>query len=125
MELASSQLLRHQVVSMFSRVYEMSGNRDGFNAFIDASKRASQKGDLRQAERLLKTSLRNVEQQMIVVEYAMREIVESLIDLYRNQDGKQEEIRDLERKLAQLRIYDLSSDGVDGDHQVKSKESGQ
>ncbi len=103
----------------------MSGNRDGFNAFIDASKRASQKGDLRQAERLLKTSLKNVEQQMIVVEYAMREIVESLIDLYQSQEGKQEEIRDLERKLAQLRIYDLNSDAADGEHQIQPRENTQ
>lgn len=90
---------------MIGRVFDMNGSNDGFHAFIDASKRASQRGDLRQAERLLKTSLKNVEQQMFMTECALKETVESLLELYRGQQGRDDEIRVLERKLLNMKPY--------------------
>jgi hypothetical protein len=79
----------------------MDCNPEGFQAFIDASKRASKKGDLKQAERLLKTGLNSAEQQLYLVEQALNEIVENLIELYTAQ-SRIEEAELMQQRLLKI-----------------------
>ncbi|MBX3075546.1 hypothetical protein KF913_16565 [Candidatus Obscuribacterales bacterium] len=59
----------------------MSGNRDGFNAFIDAGAKRRVKKRPETSGTSLEDKPRNVEQQMDCCRVRQREIVESLIDL--------------------------------------------
>jgi hypothetical protein len=115
----------NRMSTMISRAYDMNGKNEGFHVFIDASRRASQKGDLRQAERLLKTSLKNVEQQVILFEAAIKEIVESLLELYRCQHGRDDEIHALENKLRELKSYRKVFDGFEDNRVEFTKEDKQ
>lgn len=77
-------------------------NSDGFLAFIVASKKACSRGDYRQAEKLLKSSLKSAEQQMVTVEYAIVEILKSLLEVYEAQ-GKEDDAIAMQSRLEQLR----------------------
>jgi hypothetical protein len=70
-----------------------------FQTIIDASKKACQRGDHLQAERLLKSSLKQAERELAVLENAMREIVESLSSVYELQ-GKVQEAALLKKRLS-------------------------
>lgn len=74
---------------------------EGFYTFIGASKKASERGDYGQAEKLLKSSLKTAEQHLIATEYTVKKIVEALIDVYEKQN-KKEELKFLDARLKQL-----------------------
>lgn len=77
----------------------------GLDAFLGASKKASERGDFQQAERLLKTSIKAAEQQMISTERALSAMLNDLIDLYEAQ-GRNEEAQVLRQRVAQLTEFD-------------------
>ncbi len=77
-----------------------------FQTIMDASKKACQRGDHLQAERLLRSSLKQAERDLAVVEHAMREIMESLSSVYELQ-GKVEEATLLRERLSTLRLEEF------------------
>jgi nitric oxide reductase activation protein len=76
-------------------------NFDAFLTLVSASRQASQKGDLKQAERLLKISLKMAEEQLFSIQTATKEVVECLAELYEAQ-GREEEVYVLQKRLQQL-----------------------
>lgn len=83
---------------MQSRMVDMEMGREKFRTIIDASKNASKRGDHLQAERLLRSSLKQAEREMAIVEYAIDELVESLASVYEAQ-GRMQEAEDLRQRM--------------------------
>ncbi|MBX9670432.1 MAG: hypothetical protein K2X93_22720 [Candidatus Obscuribacterales bacterium] len=79
----------------------METNSDGFFAFIGASKKACTRGDYLQAEKLLKSSLKRAEQQRVAIAHAVVEIMECLLEVYKEQ-GKDDDVSLLQERLDQL-----------------------
>jgi len=86
---------------MENRVIAMDKSSDGFYAFIDASKRASQRGDHRQAEKLLTSSLKRAEEHLLTVQDALKDILENLKEVYEIQ-GRSAEALALKKRLESL-----------------------
>jgi hypothetical protein len=72
--------------------------RDRFQTIIEASKKASLRGDYLQAERLLRSTLKQAERDMAIVEYAIEEILENLATIYELQ-GRTHEAEVLRDRL--------------------------
>lgn len=85
----------------------MEMGRDRFQTIIDASKKASQRGDLSQAERLLKSTLKQAERDMLNAEFALEEIVSSLAEIYELQ-GRCDQAKTLRDRYSQR---DASQEG--------------
>ncbi|MDZ4837157.1 MAG: hypothetical protein SGJ27_25510 [Candidatus Melainabacteria bacterium] len=83
---------------MQRRMVYMEMGHDRFQTIIDASKKASLRGDHLQAERLLKSSLKQAERDMAMFEYAIEELVENLAYVYESQ-GRTEEAQVLRDRL--------------------------
>lgn len=79
-----------------------------FKAIIDASKKASQRGDHLQAERLLKSILRQAQRDMASVGYAIDEISESLATVYELQ-GRNDEAKGLRERSLQINKKDTDN----------------
>ena len=70
----------------------MEKGQEKFQTIIDASKKASARGDHTQAEKLLKSSLRHAERDLELVGSAINEILENLAFVYELQ-GRTEEAK--------------------------------
>ncbi len=88
-----------------SRLMDIEKDSHGFYTFISASKRATERGDHQQAERLLKTSLKSAEQHIISLEHAVSTMISDLIELYELQ-GRVPEANLLQERLIQLSTED-------------------
>lgn len=106
-----------QVTYMQSRMVGMEMGHERFQTIIDASKKASQRGDHSQAERLLRSSLKQAEREMAIVEDALGEIMESLASVYEMQ-GRKQDAEVLRQRMPRRRgnsmdnLIHLNEDGI-------------